>query len=111
MPVATSRVLFAHESEASLARLFDFYHIAWQYEPRSFPIIWDARGRPVAFFTPDFYLPEFDLYVELTVAKPALNTRKNRKIRLLRSHYPAIRVKLFTRRDAERVFARLAEAA
>ncbi len=109
--MATSRVSFAHESEASLARIFDFYRIVWQYEPRSFPIAWDERGRPVAFFTPDFYLPEFDLYVELTVAKPALNTRKNRKVRLLHRHHPNVRVKLLTRRDAERLFGRLADAA
>ena len=111
MPVATSRVLFAHESEASLARLFDFYRIAWEYEPRSFPIRFDERRRPVAFFTPDFYLPEYDLYVELTVAKPELNTRKNRKIRLLAHHHPTVRVKLLNRRDAARLFSRLANAA
>ncbi len=106
-----SRASFAHESEASLARLFDFYRIAWLYEPRSFPIEWDRGGRPVAFFTPDFYLPEYDLYIELTVAKPALNTRKNRKIRLMREAHPTVRVKLFTRRDVERVFYRLRPAA
>ncbi len=106
-----SRVSFAHESEASLARLFDFYRIAWEYEPRSFPIAWNSDGKAVAFFTPDFYLPEYDLYIELTVAKPALNTRKNRKMRLLREHHPHVRVKLFTRRDAERIFARIPRAA
>lgn len=106
-----SRVRFAHQSEMSLARLLDFYRIPWEYEPRSFPIRWDSDGNAVAFFTPDFYLPEHDLYLELTVAKPAMNGRKNRKIRLLREHYPAVKVKLFTRRDAERVFARLRGAA
>jgi hypoxanthine phosphoribosyltransferase len=101
-----SRVPFAHASEAELARMFDFYRVAWEYEPRSFPIAWNPLGRPVEFFTPDFYLPEYDLYVELTVAKPARNTRKNRKVRLLRSHHPHLNVKLFTRRDVERIFSR-----
>lgn len=101
-----SRVPFAHASEAELAKIFDFYCIVWEYEPRSFPIAWNHRGRPVEFFTPDFYLPEYDLYVELTVAKPVRNTRKNRKVRLLRSHHPRINVKLLTRRDVERIFAR-----
>ena len=109
--MTVSRVSFAHESEAALARLFDFYRIAWEYEPRSFPISWSSDGKAVAFFTPDFYLPEYDVYIELTVAKPALNTRKNRKLRLLREHHPQVRVKLFTRRDAERVFSRLRSAA
>lgn len=106
-----SRVSFAHESEAALARLLDFYRIGWEYEPRSFPIEWNRDGKAVAFFTPDFYLPEYDLYIELTVAKPALNTRKNRKLRLLREHHPNVRVKLFTRRDAQRLFARMPRAA
>jgi len=109
--VTSSRILFAHESESALAGLFDFYRIAWEYEPRSFPIGWDSCGRPVAFFTPDFYLPDFDVYIEMTVAKPALNTRKNRKLRLMARHHPGIRVKLFTRRDVERLFARLRPAA
>jgi hypothetical protein len=106
-----TRIVFAHESEAALARIFDFYRIAWQYEPRTFPITWDARGKPVAFFTPDFYLPEYNLYIEMTVAKPSLNTRKNRKIRLMAEHHPNVRVKLFTKRDVERIFARLGAAA
>jgi len=101
-----SRVPFAHASEAELARIFDFYRIAWEYEPRSFPIVWNDFGRPVEFFTPDFYLPEFDVYIEVTVAKPIRNTRKNRKLRLMRSHHPGVNVKLFTRRDVERVFSR-----
>lgn len=103
-----SRSQFAHASEAELARLLDFYHINWQYEPRSFPISWNELGEAVEFFTPDFYLPEYDLYIELTVAKPVRNTRKNRKVRLLRSSHPNVNVKLFTRRDVERLFSRAA---
>ncbi len=106
-----SRISFAHESEASLARLFDFYRVAWVYEPRSFPIAWDARGKPLEFFTPDFYLPELDLYIEMTVAKPARNTRKNRKLRLMQLHHPRVRVKLLVRKDVERLFGRLEPAA
>jgi hypoxanthine phosphoribosyltransferase len=106
-----SRTVFAHESEASLARLFDFYRITWQYEPRSFPIAWDQHGRPSAFFTPDFYLPEFDLYIEVTTAAPAFNSRKHRKMRMLEQHHPGVRVKLFVRRDVERLCARLERAA
>jgi len=101
-----SRASFAHASEAELAKLFDFYQLCWEYEPQSFPIVWNKLGNPVEFFTPDFYLPEYDLYIELTVAKPVRNTRKNRKVRLMRSHHPNIHVKLFTRRDVERVFSR-----
>ena len=81
--------------------------MTWEYEPRSFPIVWSSDGRPVESFTPDFYLPEYNLYVEVTVIKPKLQTRKNRKVRLLRESYPGVRVKLLNRRDVERLFERL----
>lgn len=106
--MTTSRLPFAHPSEAALAQLFDFYRIAWTYEPRSFPIAWNEQGDPIEFFTPDFYLPEFNLYLEVTVAKPALNNRKNRKLRLLRESHPHVRVKLLVRRDVERLLSRMA---
>ena len=109
--MALSRGSFAHASEAELAKLLDFYRIPWLYEPRTFPIVWNEAGAPVEFFTPDFYLPEYDLYIELTVAKPVRNTRKNRKLRLLRASHPQVNVKLFTRRDVERLFSRAARIA
>ena len=61
--------------------------------------------RGVEAFAPDFYLPEQDLYLEITVMKQSLVTRKHRKLRKLRALYPEIRVKLLYRRD----IARLAE--
>ena len=109
--MTTSRVGFAHETEASFARFLDFYGIAWDYEPRRFPIVWTESGRAVEFFAPDFYLSEFDLFIEVTAAKPALRTRKNRKVRLLRHHHPHVNVKLFTARDLERLLSRAAQAA
>lgn len=109
--MAISGVSFAHESEAALAKLFDFYGVAWVYEPRRFPIVWNDAGAPVEYFTPDFYLPEYDIFLEVTVAKPAMKTRKNRKVRLLRAHHPHIAIKLLARSDIERIFSRLARAA
>src|ERR1700758_3374041 len=106
-----SRVSFAHASEAELARLFDFYRLSWEYEPHSFPIGWNERGDPVEFFTPVFFFPEYDLYIELTVAKPVRNTRKNRKLRLMKSHHPHVNVKPSPRRDVERVFSRSSKRA
>jgi cytidylate kinase len=92
---------FAHHSEQIFANLLDFYRIAWEYEPRSFPIQWDAEGRVSEAFTPDFYLLEFDLYVELTTMKQSLVTRKNRKIRLLRELYPHLNIQVFYQKDFE----------
>lgn len=90
---------FVHPSEEIFANLLDFYRIAWEYEPRSFPLEWDDNGRVTEAFTPDFYLPEFDLYVELTTLKQALVTKKNRKIRRLRELYPGINIQVFYEKD------------
>lgn len=97
--VALKRKPFANPSEEIFANLLDFYRIAWEYEPRSFPIQWDKEGRVLEAFTPDFYLPEFDLYVELTTMKQAHVTRKNRKVKLLRAMYPHINIQVFYQKD------------
>jgi bifunctional protein TilS/HprT len=94
-------VLFAHQSEAEIARLLDFYGVHWEYEPRSFPLEWDAEGRPTSAFSPDFYLPDYDLYLEITTIRPSLINRKNRKIRRLRELYPDVMIKLLTLKDME----------
>jgi len=77
----------------------DFYGIPWEYEPRSFPIAWDKDGQPRQFFTPDFFLPEEDLYIEITTMNQKLVTKKNRKVRLLRELYPDLRCKVLYQRD------------
>lgn len=91
--------VFAHPAEEAFARILDFYGIPWQYEPRTFPLEWDERGNVVEAFAPDFYLPEQDLYIELTTLRPQLTTRKNRKLRRLQELYPDVHIKLFKRRD------------
>ena len=93
--------VFANQSEEMFANLLDFYRIAWEYEPRSFPVQYDRDGSVLESFTPDFYLPEFELYVELTTMKQALVTRKNRKVRLLRQLYPHINIQVFYQKDFE----------
>ncbi|MFM2105723.1 MAG: hypothetical protein RL338_755 [Chloroflexota bacterium] len=94
-----ARPPFAHESEAELARILDFYGVRYEYEPDTFPILWNLDGKVVESFTPDFYLPDLDLYLELTTLKQRLVRKKNRKLRRLRELYPAVRVKLFYARD------------
>jgi hypoxanthine phosphoribosyltransferase len=90
---------FAHASERQFARLLDFYAIDWEYEPTSFDIDFDADGVVVARFTPDFYLPDYDLYIEITTLNQKLVTKKNRKVRRLREHYPEVKCKIFYQRD------------
>ena len=90
---------FAHPSEREFARVMDFYRIRWQYEPKTFPIEWDENQNVTKAFTPDFYLPDLDLYIELTTMKQSLVTKKNRKVRLLRELYPDVNIKILYERD------------
>jgi len=90
---------FAHPVEEAFARILDFYGLQWQYEPRTFPLQWDENGNVTEAFSPDFYLPEQDLYIELTTLRPQLSTFKNRKMRRMQELYPDIHIKLFKRRE------------
>ncbi|MCC6904185.1 MAG: hypothetical protein IT377_34775, partial [Polyangiaceae bacterium] len=92
--------------ELECAKILDWYGIPWAYEPTSFVLERAPDGRVTRAFTPDFYLPETDLYVEVTVMKQSLVTRKNRKLREVRELYPHVNVKLFYRRDIERLAQR-----
>jgi hypothetical protein len=92
-------VRFAHASERQFARLLDFYQIAWEYEPRSFDLECDDQGVVIQRFTPDFYLPQYDLYIEITTLNQKLVTKKNRKVRRLRELYPDVSCKIFYQRD------------
>jgi hypoxanthine phosphoribosyltransferase len=93
------RTPFAHASEAEMARILDFYEVRWEYEPHTFPILWNLDGAVVESFSPDFYLPDLDLYLEMTTLRQKLVRKKNRKLRRLRELYPSINIKLFYARD------------
>ncbi len=104
-PAVAPAVRFAHESEEEFARILDFYGINWQYEPHTFPLKTDG-DKVVEAFTPDFYLPEINEYIELTTLRQDLMTEKHRKLRTLRELYPGVDVKLFNKRDYLRLLAK-----
>jgi hypothetical protein len=93
------QITFAHNSERQFARLLDFYRVEWEYEPTAFPIEWNGAGQPVQHFRPDFYLPRFGLFIEITTLNQRLVTKKNRKVRRLRELYPEVRIKVLYQRD------------
>ena len=101
---SAERAAFVHPMEVEFARLLDFYHIAWLYEPTSFALSWEG-DQVTEMFTPDFYLPDLDLYVELTTMRQRLVTRKHRKIRRLRELYPNINIRLLYGRDYQQLLA------
>ena len=98
-PQKAERTAFAHNSERQFGRLLDFYGVDWEYEPRSFALAWDTDGEPTKFFTPDFYLSEDDVFIEVTTMNQKLVTKKNRKVRLLAQFYPEVRCKILYQRD------------
>jgi hypoxanthine phosphoribosyltransferase len=97
---------FAHASEEEFAHFLDFYQVEWRYEPACFVLERDDEGRVTESFTPDFYLPQFNLYVELTTMKQRLVTRKNRKLRRMKALYPDVRVKILYGRDFRKLLFR-----
>ncbi len=98
-----SEITFAHPSEEQFARILDFYQVLWEYEPKTFELRWDDAGNIREAFSPDFYLPEQDLYIELTTMEQRLITKKHRKLRRLRKLYPNINIKLLNRSDFEQM--------
>lgn len=99
----TIKPAFAHPVEESFTKILDFYGIEWKYEPREFPLEWDAENNVIEAFVPDFYLPQQDLFVEITTIRPKLNTYKNRRIRRLKELYPEVNIKLLNRRDLHKL--------
>ena len=97
---------FAHRIELECAKILDYYGVPWEYEPHSFVLERDDEGRVVSAFTPDFFLPDQNLFIEVTVMKQSLVTRKNRKLRKLRERYPDVNAKLFYKRDISRLAER-----
>jgi hypothetical protein len=99
IPAPPTPQKFAHSAEETFARILDFYGIEWVYEPRTFPLEWDANGKVTEAFAPDFYLPSQNLYIELTTLRPKLANYKNRRLRRMQELYPEVNVKLMKRRE------------
>jgi cytidylate kinase len=106
MPEKRDSGRFANAAETEFARFLEFYRIPFEYESRTFPLESDAEGKITEAFTPDFYLPEQDLYIELTTMKQSLVTRKNRKVRKLRRLYPEVNIRIFYQRDFYNLLAK-----
>lgn len=107
----TEKPVFKNPSEIEFARILDMYHIEWLYEPRTFPIEWDAEGNITQAFSPDFYLTQFDTYIELTTMNQKYVTQKNRKARRVRELYPGTNVKIVYKKDFQSLIERFSAIA
>jgi len=104
--VAREDIVWSHPSEKEFAHVLDYFGIEWRYEPTTFPLRWDKEGNLLEGFSPDFYLVEQELYVELTTLRPRLMRDKHRKVRRLRELYPEVNVRLWDRQDFIRFLER-----
>lgn len=106
MNTYTDKPVFSHPTEEAFAKILDFYGLEWEYEPRTFPLEWDQNNRVTESFTPDFYLPQQDLYIEVTTLRSKLARYKNRRVRRLKELYPEVNIKLFKRREMHKLMVK-----
>ena len=103
----TRTPVFKNETEEEFARILDMFNIEWIYEPKTFPVEWDAEGNVTLAISPDFYLPRFNLYLELTTMDQKYVTKKNKKIRLVRELYPGTNIRIVYKKDFNELVNRL----
>lgn len=92
-------LIFKHPSEEEFAKILDMYDLEWEYEPRTFPIEWDAEGNITLAFSPDFYLPRFNTYIELTTMNQKYTSVKKKKVELLKKLYPGTNINIVYKND------------
>lgn len=97
-------------SEIPFAQVLDMYNIRWIYEPKTFPLEWDESGKVSLAFSPDFYLPDYNLYLELTVMNQRYTGLKKKKARLLNELYPGTKIEMVYRRDYDHLLRSLSTA-
>lgn len=96
---ASEAPVFKNQAESEFAHLLDMYNIEWKYEPKTFPIEWDAEGNVTKAFSPDFYLVKFDTYIEITAMNQKYVTEKNSKLKRMRKLYPGTNVRIVYKKD------------
>lgn len=82
-------IYFYSRWEANIARLFNYLSIRWIYQPKTF----DLSSQN---YTPDFYLPDFDVYIEVKNFLWKYSKIRDRKFRKL---YPNINLILLLKKD------------
>ena len=75
--------------EVGFAKWLDAFDINWQYESKTFNL-----GNYT--YTPDFYLPDFNYYIEI---KGWLTNISKIKLNLFKKQYPDIKLKILRKED------------
>lgn len=82
-------IYFYSRWEANIVRLFNYLGIRWVYQPRTFDL--DSQN-----YTPDFYLPEYNVYIEVKNFLWKYSKIRDKKFRKL---YPTINLILLLKKD------------
>lgn len=86
-------IFFRSRWEANFARVLNYLNVKWEYEVKTFRFKY--RGRMVSYI-PDFYLPDFNCYVEV---KGYLDRRSKLKLLLMNDNYPDVELFLIDKKD------------
>ena len=89
--------------------MLDLYDFEWDYEPRTFPLEWDIEGNITKAFSPDFYLPKFDTYIELTVMNQKYTQDKKKKLQLMKKLYPKVNISIVYKNEFHKLLERFAK--
>jgi hypothetical protein len=82
-------IYFYSRWEANIVRLFNYLNIEWIYQPKIFDLVSQN-------YTPDFYLPEYDTYIEVKNFLWKYSKIRDEKFRKL---YPDINLILLLKKD------------
>ncbi len=85
-----SKTAYFHSRwEANIARLYNYKKIKWEYEPKTF----DIGGQ---MYTPDFYIPDSDTYVEIKNFWGQYSKKRDTKFR---EAYPDIKLQVILKKE------------
>lgn len=91
-----SSIEFDYDFEQEFARSMDRHSILWQYKPRTFSVEWDEDGNFIDSFTPSFFLPARNVFIELLAPDCRLSSERARKARQLQQQHPAITIEVLS---------------
>ena len=74
---------FRSSWEANIARYYNFIGVKWEYEPKTF--VFENITRGSVSYTPDFYLPDTDEWVEV---KGWMDGKSKTKLKRFKNQYP-----------------------
>lgn len=82
-------IYFYSRWEANISRLFNYLNIKWEYQPKIFDLVSQN-------YTPDFYLPDQDVYIEVKNFLWKYSKIRDDKFRKL---YPDIKLHLLLKKE------------